>query len=112
MMSLVLLSGFLSLRFATIGFPQNEVSQQEHVAKTFFADHSGFIATAEHESANSWARVLSEVKSLQLNALSNRLFSPEKTSSPTEDEAYFFSSEFIKPGLIISDLIFPFHTHW
>lgn len=112
MMGLVLLSGILSLRFATIGFPQNEASQQEHLAKAFFADHSGFIATAEHESANSWARVLSEVKSLQLNAVSNRLFSPEKTNSTAKNEAYFLSSDFIKPGLIISDLIFPFHTHW
>lgn len=111
LVGLILISGLLSLRFANISLPQKEANTQQHVVKAFFAEHPGFAVLNEHK-VPSWSQALSEIKSLNESWLTHTAFGFAELQFFPEGKSYLSKSLLIRPGLIIPDIIFPFHTYW
>ena len=112
LIGLILLSGFLSLRFSTLSIHPANNPSQEHTAKAFFADHPGFVVLSEHKVSNGWSQTFSEINSLQIDWLKNLVFNFGDIQFFAKGSSYLSESLLIRPSLIVTDIIFPFHSHW
>ncbi|WP_417608152.1 hypothetical protein [Owenweeksia hongkongensis] len=112
LIGLVFLSSFLALRFGST-HTVADTPDRGDVMQIFFADQPNFVLLENTSSSDTWIRSIGGLEPI-LGSLT--LFSKnEKTSQQYFSQLkknYLTGSQLIEPGLLPSEIIYPFHSHW
>ena len=112
LIGLVFLSSFLALRFGNTHLAK-DASSTGDVMQVFFAGQPDFVLLENITAADVWTRPTADIEPLLCNLI---LFSRNAKNSQQHlyqlNKSYLNSSLFISPGLLLTEIIYPFHSHW
>lgn len=112
LIGLVFLSSFLALRFGNTHIAK-DASSTGDVMQVFFADQPDFVLLENTSTSHTWIKPISGVEPMpgSLNLFSANEKTSQRYFSQLEKN-YLIGSLLIEPSLLISKIIYPFHSHW